>query len=283
MESGCEDGYKITKYFTQIYVCYAFEAVNYIEYNLLDIRAALRYAGVFYEVTLNLSMLSRVREFRVLVHSLDGLPRGNVNFPAVVTTDKNTVTDLKGQTVRTYSNRFDLTYYRIDKYFEPPPYSTCINYTYLGYKSREHCIDDCLIDNVPAKLNNLLPFSPIYTDPFRQKLITARMTDDGNVSKILTEVQDGCETKCKAIDCFQSIFITSYRRDYFDPSVDGMTFTVFVKNKPDLTSSMIITNPFNIFLNAFLGVFGSWYDWDFMTLVSLFQVGLVICSQWNWI
>lgn len=132
-------------------------------------------------------------------------------------------------------------------------------------------------------MKNRLPFAPIYTDPVQQKLVSPAMADDGNTSVTLTEVHMLCNEKCYAIDCEQTMYITSLVGDYYNPDLTGLSFAVMMKSRPRMTVTATITNDFFLFLNNFLGVFGTWFDWDFLTIAYLAQILLLICSKLDWI
>ncbi|KAI1298716.1 hypothetical protein HDE_04076 [Halotydeus destructor] len=280
---SCFEAFNVRKYFTQIYMCYAFEPPEDGPYIFEDIRSALYSPGLFFEVNLNLTYCDQVQNLRVTIHPNNGLPRGGINFPAIALRNKVDMKyKVKNETIKVkkMADTFTFTYAKIEKKFQPPPFSNCINYSRKGYSSQQHCKDECLKREVPTAMG-LVPFSPLYEMGVPMKVVAPKNIENETQMDLLYAIKQHCAAECFSIDCEQTLFTTTSIQSR-DAGSTSLTFTVYLKDAPTIEASAVPTQDLGTFLIGLLGCFGSWFDCSFLTLMVLTEVTGAILGKCNW-
>lgn len=301
----CKQFFVFKKYYTQLYICYAFVPLaQMMDVNVTwakddaekqairsselfeHVRGALEQPGLLFQVTLNKTLLASSTAIRFSLHQLEQIPRGGVAFPTIVFRNKvnfeirppmpppgknpapTTKPPPPNKVVNVKDSEFSITYSSVKKDFLGEPFSNCINYVDIGFFSKEHCVDLCLIEMV-AKAFDKLPFSPVYEVPDARKLLSSTDVENDTVIQQLNVLQTVCDSKCGRIDCSQKLYTTRFikSRDNKD-----FVFKVYLKDEPDITATASQSNLLTSFIANVLGCFGSWFDVSFVTLNFLFYL-----------
>lgn len=192
-ERSCNEFFKVKKYITQQYVCYAVRARKQTELSFWSIGKSLDYDRMIYEVRLP-GMLAKSRKIRPTITTYKYPYVENVYAPFYYKTPSEDVA-------------IQLSCQNTTIHWLEYPYES-----FICQKDDEDfglCLDDCLRE-VTIKTFDRLPFAPFYTSKRRNlemKFISNRMTSNRTVSLLMNKIYQQCSKQCPMKKCDYSYCI----------------------------------------------------------------------------
>ncbi|KAI1305848.1 hypothetical protein HDE_01195 [Halotydeus destructor] len=219
----CHELITVRKFLKQQYVCYSFTIDDQNKFYRSHITNA-RKPPRFYEVFLSKSFpRSRFVVFFVHDRSLDfyGLSDSfSEHFRHIANSTSGSGS----------ANAIILSYKRFKTTSLPAPYKTnCFNYSLIGYQSKDHCSEDCVIKET-LRDTGRLPFSVALYDANLTTMVIQQVDiENGSYTRLLNQMDAVCTSKCPWSDCHANdhvaVILTSFA------SLD-LGFELYLTNEP---------------------------------------------------
>lgn len=279
---NCSKFMSTTKYFTQLYVCYAFIPNNDQLYYFENVRSSLEQTGLFYSIGINSTPYIESSMMRLAIHPQTDLPRAGNSFPAYVFRLK-LLYKHKGAVITKKDEQFFITYSAIIIKKKSYPYSDCQDYAKTAWTSRDACRDACLVSKVFAdeRVGKKLPFTPLYTEPTLRRIISAKEVESGDgLDKVLYSIEEDCNQVCARDDCEKTIYVTTFIKS---TDADKIRIFVYIKDAPNIVAEDVESTLFSTYLVNMLGTFGSWFDISFLTIIIYAEMTGYYLGQLRWV
>lgn len=248
-KSRCRFEMLITKYYTQMYVCYTFTHTKFRKFNFNRIISTTDFNMILGTVI----MTDIIDQSRLLFLTLYISNDGDSNLPVMSKRYAPLIrrrSNVEPVTVLV-NNFYSLTYQLIKGRMLPFPYDTkCKDYDY----NMNDCYFNCLMRYY--KEINRIPSSVMIVKPYNIKPISTTDLTNSSLSDIIIHAETVCDSECYIHTCDFSFAVTDYqaiRRPDFN-----LTFRIFAPNRPTITVTAIPRLQMQEFLIYIMSCCGIW-------------------------
>lgn len=270
--SNCNHVFALEKYLRLHHVCYRFQMRNHSSgFTFHEIKNHIIEKDLFFEISLNQSMLLNVTSLRASVYRSTHIPESSNVFESRFY--RTSIMCSKCQHLHRL-DYFFLTYYTIFNERLPPPYPTnCIDYpNVIGYVNRVRCITTCIREKVISQLGRVAFTSLVReTQAHLRNLsfITTKDLQDLEFRGKLERIEKEChQESCPHADCREVIYVTQLLRTQV--SSDIVKFRIQLPVKPSLTTVYWPKLTFTDYLTYLLNCLGIWMGFSFIDLKKCF-------------
>ena len=169
------------------------------------------------------------------------------------------------------SNAVTVTYKTlISKKLKSPYDTNCFNYKSIGYESRFHCLDSCMIEKSKMALNRL-PFETTTFEVSNVSFLSYSDLDNVTIVAKMDDIRQNCLSQCSRPDCFSEEIIPKYIGTEMTPH---MYFTVYPPDEPNLINIHFAKCELIDFLTLNLSSISFWFGWSpfyFLLKTKLFD------------
>lgn len=218
----CSQSIKVTKYYTQQYICYMYSFTSLKTVDFLDVAHSLYYPMVtagFCLQNLTSSMIPTL--MTVFVDPQDRLPLYSRNFAKNFGTNKDRGAD------------YVRVHFRLNEILQlPPPYDTgCTN---VQEQEAHECKRMCLIKGM--KVIDRFPSSEMTTQPVMLKHVNGEDMKNETIRLFVNQVNSKCKSKCTRPGCVTTYATTTLTLRRLDDTSGKLMFNIMI---PDAASIVI--------------------------------------------
>lgn len=264
--SRCFDVFTVDNYYMQEYICYRinWETATNVTYSYRNLAYALTYPGMFFGVRFDLDTFEAADNIKAIVHKSGDFPfKSSAYAPSF---SRNYEPEKK----KAKYNYFQLAYALVSIRRLPAPYTTnCRDYNASGFASINDCIKECLVAKTLSMFDKL-PFTTIATEKSDKKHINGADIANLTFSKILNDLENGCGSNCKHLDCIEQYSLTSVLKEEVGEDDSVLSFIVYVPRDPTFNITYHPKLTLTEYLIYVFSCFGTWFGLSAMN-VNPFQ------------
>ena len=140
----------------------------------------------------------------------------------------------------------------------PAPYQTdCVDYSTIGYESRSHCSDKCLIDGYIDQFGKL-PFDVSHYE-FHEWIDKKYLFDESNDDPKQIKIRAICDEKCKRPDCYfedmSSKFVGPEEKEF-------IYISLYPPDEPEVVVKHAPQMELLDFVTYILSCISFWFGWS---------------------
>lgn len=243
--SVCNDVFKVTKYYTQEYVCYIFKQRNVKSLDSDSITKAMHNSYRIGEIT-------ATSDFDNVAYMTAAL---TASVP-YVSRDYAEVTRCEpGLCKLSISGTFFM------KHGLPPPFETrCVAKDFVEYFS---CMQTCTVDLLVP--HNRVPYALILDQPFPFKHISHMDMMNSTFAAVTIDIGKKCKAKCRFNPCLTQMIVT-YTKIIKRIEKGAFQFSVLTPRTPDVVTIAVPVMSFGEFFSLVSGCFSTWFGLSFFSL-----------------
>lgn len=243
----CNELFRIKKYYTQEFVCYAFHPQQF-QVPTLNYFTATDSPGIIYTIGINNSFASRMKYYKFIVHSRKSLPRRSKQFSEL----RRTV----DPTRKWYNIRFS-------RYF-----IHSLGYPYNGFicsddpLSYEECIENCVLNQTIHHYHRVA-YDLDLEHPYDYSPITRSQIMNASLSDHLDRIVSTCfNNHCKLRPCHIDYTST------FTGNDEDSDVLILLKtpSASDISTTYLPSIHFLDFFVYVMGAIGTWFGFAFIQL-----------------
>ena len=268
----CLQIWKIRKYVSGAYICYAYISKPYETYSIAFVASALTNVGIIYELNLNDS-LSPMKHLYLMsdVH------------PLGLEADSKAILPIR-------SRKYGEALYR-DSESDPSNYflvqGMIYNVTLLPAPYDTKCLPDNRADfcgpkcNTDYKRDNLkrVPFHEIIEEPFDLEMVSNTDLKDERVRKIIRKGNEMCSKRCSQPPC-DSYYTLTDAAAHFKPAIQENR-VVLAAGVPRANGLIVSTFPVILLIDFLNNLAISASIWFGVSVVSLLMMPMQVTFSWK--